>query len=132
MMLVFYFTSPRLTKYKAAVKANIEENFKAGGQRDAVQVLCNRYAADLDVVVAGAAAAVDVAAAAVVVVVRRSAVSCLLCIMGLQAYRGPFDDALLKSPLQPVAAFLLFGCIGYRLVTRGVCASVSCSTPAAA
>lgn len=38
-MILFYFSSSQLTKFKADVKRQYEEDFKEGGQRDASQVL---------------------------------------------------------------------------------------------
>jgi len=38
-MILFYFSSSKLTKYKAHIKQQYEEDFKEGGQRDASQVL---------------------------------------------------------------------------------------------
>lgn len=38
-MILFYYSSSKLTKFKADVKQKYEENFKEGGQRDATQVL---------------------------------------------------------------------------------------------
>lgn len=40
-MLAFFFTSSKATKYRAAQKKKIETDFKQGGQRNWVQVLCN-------------------------------------------------------------------------------------------
>ncbi|CAG8534743.1 7445_t:CDS:10, partial [Diversispora eburnea] len=41
IMLVFYFTSSKLTKYKAERKKQLEEDHLEGGQRTATQVICN-------------------------------------------------------------------------------------------
>ncbi|RHZ74557.1 hypothetical protein Glove_221g70 [Diversispora epigaea] len=41
MMLVFYFTSSKLTKYGAERKKHLEEDHLEGGQRTATQVICN-------------------------------------------------------------------------------------------
>jgi uncharacterized membrane protein len=38
MLLAFYLSSSRLTKYQAVRKKALEEDFKEGGQRNAVQV----------------------------------------------------------------------------------------------
>ncbi|CAH0715670.1 unnamed protein product, partial [Brenthis ino] len=40
-LLVFFFTSSKATKYRPHLKRKIEEDFKEGGQRNWVQVLCN-------------------------------------------------------------------------------------------
>ncbi|KAI1286438.1 Transmembrane protein 19 [Halotydeus destructor] len=40
-MLMFFFTSSAMTKYKEQAKAKIEVDFKKGGQRNWVQVVCN-------------------------------------------------------------------------------------------
>lgn len=40
-MIVFFITSSWATKYKSQSKKNLEEDFKEGGQRNWVQVLCN-------------------------------------------------------------------------------------------
>jgi len=40
-LLAFFISSSRATKYKQEMKANIEEEFKEGGQRNWLQVLCN-------------------------------------------------------------------------------------------
>lgn len=40
-LFTFFVTSSMLTKWKAHRKALVEEGFKSGGQRDAVQVFCN-------------------------------------------------------------------------------------------
>ncbi|CAO1426985.1 unnamed protein product [Diamesa hyperborea] len=37
----FFFSSSRITKYRSDVKEKIEKDFKVGGQRNWVQVLCN-------------------------------------------------------------------------------------------
>ncbi|CAG8445510.1 6488_t:CDS:2 [Ambispora gerdemannii] len=41
LLLTFYFTGSRLTKLKAERKKQIDEEYQDGGQRSAVQVLCN-------------------------------------------------------------------------------------------
>ncbi|KAJ3056562.1 Transmembrane protein 19 [Rhizophlyctis rosea] len=41
ILIVFYLSSSRLTKYKAQRKQQLEEDFKVGGQRTATQVLSN-------------------------------------------------------------------------------------------
>jgi uncharacterized membrane protein len=38
MLLAFYLSSSRLTKYQASRKKALEEDFKEGGQRNAIQV----------------------------------------------------------------------------------------------
>ncbi|GMH33852.1 hypothetical protein BSKO_01686 [Bryopsis sp. KO-2023] len=40
-LLAFFFSSSKLTKLKESVKAEIDADFKKGGQRNWVQVLCN-------------------------------------------------------------------------------------------
>merc|ERR1711970_1447603 len=40
-LLAFFITSSKATKYKQEVKAQVEEDFKEGGQRNWLQVLCN-------------------------------------------------------------------------------------------
>lgn len=40
-LLVFFITSSWATKYKSQNKRNLEEDFKEGGQRNWLQVLCN-------------------------------------------------------------------------------------------
>ena len=40
-LIVFYYTSSKLTKYKEREKQSFEEHYKLGGQRDIVQVLVN-------------------------------------------------------------------------------------------
>ncbi|XP_013164228.1 PREDICTED: transmembrane protein 19 [Papilio xuthus] len=40
-LLIFFFTSSRATKVKGHLKKKIEEDFKEGGQRNWIQVLCN-------------------------------------------------------------------------------------------
>jgi len=40
-MLAFFITSSKATKYKQEMKAQVEEDFKEGGQRNWLQVLCN-------------------------------------------------------------------------------------------
>ncbi|CAL4066716.1 unnamed protein product [Meganyctiphanes norvegica] len=40
-LLVFFVTSSRATKYKAAQKKKLEMEFKEGGQRNWVQIICN-------------------------------------------------------------------------------------------
>jgi len=40
-LLAFFITSSKATKYKQDVKAKVEEDFKEGGQRNWLQVLCN-------------------------------------------------------------------------------------------
>eukprot|EP00474_Spongospora_subterranea_P009161 CRZ09619.1 hypothetical protein [Spongospora subterranea] len=44
-MLVFFFTSSRITKLAPSRKKQIESDFKEGGQRTAVQVFCNSFPA---------------------------------------------------------------------------------------
>ncbi|RIA80500.1 integral membrane protein DUF92-domain-containing protein [Glomus cerebriforme] len=41
VLLVFYFTGSRLTKYKAGKKKQLEEDYHEGGQRTGSQVYCN-------------------------------------------------------------------------------------------
>ncbi|CAB4436628.1 unnamed protein product [Rhizophagus irregularis] len=41
VLLVFYFTGSRLTKYKAERKEQLEEEYHEGGQRNAIQVFSN-------------------------------------------------------------------------------------------
>lgn len=41
VILAFFFSSSQLTKYRSDVKKSIDEDFKAGGQRDWSQVLAN-------------------------------------------------------------------------------------------
>ncbi|KAI5745396.1 hypothetical protein M8J76_010698 [Diaphorina citri] len=40
-LMVFFVTSSRVTKFRSNIKRQIEEDFKEGGQRNWVQVLCN-------------------------------------------------------------------------------------------
>lgn len=40
-LLTFFVLASKATKYKASTKKRLEENFKEGGQRNWVQVLCN-------------------------------------------------------------------------------------------
>ena len=40
-LLAFFITSSKATKYKQEMKAQAEEDFKEGGQRNWLQVLCN-------------------------------------------------------------------------------------------
>lgn len=40
-LFTFFVTSSMLTKWKSQRKVKVEENFKEGGQRNAVQVFCN-------------------------------------------------------------------------------------------
>lgn len=40
-LLMFFFSSSQATKYKASIKKKFEENFREGGQRNWLQVLCN-------------------------------------------------------------------------------------------
>merc|ERR1712202_48389 len=40
-LLAFFISSSKATKYKQEVKAEVEEDFKEGGQRNWLQVLCN-------------------------------------------------------------------------------------------
>uniref|UniRef100_A0A8D8TA40 Transmembrane protein 19 n=2 Tax=Cacopsylla melanoneura TaxID=428564 RepID=A0A8D8TA40_9HEMI len=40
-LMVFFITSSRVTKFRSNIKQKIEEDFKEGGQRNWVQVLCN-------------------------------------------------------------------------------------------
>ncbi|RDD40229.1 Transmembrane protein 19 [Trichoplax sp. H2] len=41
VLITFFFTSSSLTKFKSEIKRRIEDDFKEGGQRNWVQVLCN-------------------------------------------------------------------------------------------
>ncbi|CAG8805861.1 13756_t:CDS:2, partial [Racocetra persica] len=41
VLFVFYFTGSGLTKYKAERKKQLEEDYQDGGQRTAMQVVCN-------------------------------------------------------------------------------------------
>lgn len=40
-LAAFFFSSSRATKYRQDVKRKIEKDFKVGGQRNWLQVLCN-------------------------------------------------------------------------------------------
>jgi len=40
-LLAFFITSSKATKYRQNMKAQVEEDFKEGGQRNWLQVLCN-------------------------------------------------------------------------------------------
>lgn len=40
-LAAFFFSSSKATKYRQDVKMKIEKDFKVGGQRNWVQVLCN-------------------------------------------------------------------------------------------
>lgn len=40
-LFTFFFSSSRATKFRSGIKRKFEENFKEGGQRNWVQVLCN-------------------------------------------------------------------------------------------
>lgn len=40
-LLMFFFSSSQATKYKSGIKRKFEDNFKEGGQRNWLQVLCN-------------------------------------------------------------------------------------------
>ncbi|XP_037780926.1 transmembrane protein 19-like isoform X1 [Penaeus monodon] len=46
-LMVFFVTSSRATKYKSASKRKLEENFREGGERNWVQVVCNGGVASL-------------------------------------------------------------------------------------
>jgi uncharacterized membrane protein len=54
MLLTFFFSCSKVTRYRQEVKARLDAHVKPGGQRNATQVLCNS---------AGGAAAALVAAA---------------------------------------------------------------------
>lgn len=41
VLAAFFFSSSKATKYRQDVKKKIEKDFKEGGQRNWVQVLCN-------------------------------------------------------------------------------------------
>ncbi|CAG8752129.1 17901_t:CDS:2, partial [Cetraspora pellucida] len=43
VLFVFYFTGSGLTKYKAERKKQLEEDYQDGGQRTAMQVVCNAF-----------------------------------------------------------------------------------------
>jgi uncharacterized membrane protein len=47
ILLLFYYTSSSMTKFKEAQKAKLESNYQFGGQRDATQVLANSFLASL-------------------------------------------------------------------------------------
>ncbi|XP_072968665.1 protein PGR-like [Typha angustifolia] len=51
MILVFFFTSSKLTKIGKEKKRSVEEDFKDGGQRNWIQVLCNSVIATVLVLV---------------------------------------------------------------------------------
>lgn len=40
-LAAFFFSSSKATKYRQDIKKKIEKDFKEGGQRNWVQVLCN-------------------------------------------------------------------------------------------
>eukprot|EP00088_Acartia_fossae_P042594 TRINITY_DN4477_c0_g1_i1.p1 TRINITY_DN4477_c0_g1~~TRINITY_DN4477_c0_g1_i1.p1 ORF type:complete len:330 (+),score=38.73 TRINITY_DN4477_c0_g1_i1:126-1115(+) len=40
-LIAFFFTSSKATKYRQDIKSKIEDDFKEGGQRNWLQVLCN-------------------------------------------------------------------------------------------
>lgn len=40
-LLAFFYLSNKATKYKQHLKRALDENFKEGGQRNAMQVFCN-------------------------------------------------------------------------------------------
>lgn len=46
-LLVFFVSSSRATKFKSAKKRKLEDNFKEGGERNWVQVVCNGGVASL-------------------------------------------------------------------------------------
>ena len=49
-LILFYYASSKLTKYKAKVKRRLEDDYREGGQRDAKQVLsCSGFAVVLAV-----------------------------------------------------------------------------------
>jgi uncharacterized membrane protein len=41
VLAAFFFSSSKATKYRQDVKKKIEKDFKVGGQRNWIQVLCN-------------------------------------------------------------------------------------------
>lgn len=45
-LAAFFFSSSKATKYRQDIKKKIEKDFKVGGQRNWVQVLCNGKHAD--------------------------------------------------------------------------------------
>jgi len=47
LLILFYYTSSKLTKVNEAKKSRLEDHFKKGGQRNAVQVLANSALATL-------------------------------------------------------------------------------------
>jgi uncharacterized membrane protein len=51
ILLLFYYTSSTMTKYKEPQKAKLESNYQFGGQRDATQVLANSFLASLVAIV---------------------------------------------------------------------------------
>jgi uncharacterized membrane protein len=51
ILLLFYYTSSSMTKYKEPQKAKLESNYQFGGQRDAIQVLANSFLATIVAIV---------------------------------------------------------------------------------
>jgi uncharacterized membrane protein len=51
ILLLFYYTSSSMTKYKESQKAKLESNYQFGGQRDAIQVLANSFLGTLVAIV---------------------------------------------------------------------------------
>lgn len=41
ILLLFYYTGSKITRYKEAKKAKLESDYQYGGQRDAIQVFAN-------------------------------------------------------------------------------------------
>lgn len=50
VLILFYYTGSKLTKFKQNLKAKLEEDYKIGGQRNAIQVLANSLLATVVVV----------------------------------------------------------------------------------
>lgn len=51
-LIAFFLLASRATKYKQSIKKTLETDYKEGGQRDAVQVLCNSFPATVSLVIA--------------------------------------------------------------------------------
>lgn len=43
ILLLFYYTSSKITRYKESEKSKLESDYQFGGQRDAIQVLANSF-----------------------------------------------------------------------------------------